>query len=78
MQVAGRTPRDTITVRGEPIVYALAIPVAAPHPALAERFVAFLFSDEGQRILRAEQLDVLAQPVITGRDVPAGVAAAAR
>ena len=78
VQVAGRTPRDTITVRGEPIVYALAIPVAAPHPALAERFVAFLFSDEGQRILRAEQLDVLAQPVITGRDVPAGVAAAAR
>jgi molybdate/tungstate transport system substrate-binding protein len=78
VRVAGRSPRDTMTVRGQPIVYALAIPVEAPHPELAARFVEFLFSDEGRRILRAGQLDVLERPVISGTGVPAGVAAAVR
>ena len=78
VRVAGRTPRDTIVFQGQPIVYALSIPTAAPHPALAGRFVAFLFSDEGRRVLRAARLDALDAPVVVGTGAPAAVTAAAR
>lgn len=71
VRVPGKTPRDTIVFRGGPIVYGLAIPIAAPHPQLARRFVAFLFSDEGKEILRRAKLDVLDHQVIVGSGVPA-------
>lgn len=76
--VRGRTPSDTVTVRGRPIVYGLSIPTAAPHPALAARFVSWLFSPEGKRVLRGADLDVLETPVIVGSGAPATVIAAAR
>jgi len=62
VRVTGATPADTVVFRGEPIVYALSIPTAAPHPATAARFVAFLFSPAGTRILRAAQLDAFDKP----------------
>lgn len=58
-RVPGRTRGDSIDVRGEPIVYALAVPRAAPHPALGERFVDFLGSAAGRAVLRANRLDAL-------------------
>lgn len=73
VRVVGRTPKDTITLHGEPIVYALSIPLQAPHPALAARFVAFLLSETGERILRAQYLDVLDNPVLVGTNVPTPV-----
>lgn len=73
VRVAGRTPRDTVVFRGQPIVYGLSIPTHAPHAALAARFVAFLFSDAGKRILRGARLDALAEPVLVGTGVPAGI-----
>ncbi|MGH7658487.1 MAG: extracellular solute-binding protein, partial [Gemmatimonadales bacterium] len=51
VQVPGATPDDTLEFRGEPIMYALAIPKAAPHPDLAREFVQFVLSAEGQGIL---------------------------
>jgi molybdate/tungstate transport system substrate-binding protein len=75
VRVRGKMPGDTVTFRGQPIVYALSIPMKAPHPALAERFVAYLMSDEGKRIMRATGLDVLDEPVVIGSGVPAAVAA---
>lgn len=77
VRVAGKTPRDTLTIKGEPIVYALSIPKAAPHPEVAERFVAFLLSPEGRALMRATRLDALGTPVITGSGAPASVRAAA-
>ena len=71
VRVTGANPGDSITVRGEPIVYALSIPSAAPHRALAERFVGFLLSEDGGRILRAARLDVLAHPAAFGTGGPA-------
>ncbi len=62
VRVTGAGPGDTLTIRGEPIVYGIAIPRRAPHPALAGRFLAFLLSDEGTRILRAARLDALGSP----------------
>jgi molybdate/tungstate transport system substrate-binding protein len=48
---AGMTS-DSVVVRGEPIVFAVTIPVGAPHPIAAEAFVRFVFSPDGQTILR--------------------------
>jgi molybdate/tungstate transport system substrate-binding protein len=73
--VVGRTPHDTITMRGTPIVYGLSIPRAAPHAALAERFVAFLLSPGGQRLMRAQHLDAVAGPRLVGAPVPAAIVA---
>jgi molybdate/tungstate transport system substrate-binding protein len=48
----GKTPGDTITVRGEPMVYGLTIPHGAENPGLAEKFLAFfLHPDKGMRML---------------------------
>jgi molybdate/tungstate transport system substrate-binding protein len=66
VRVAGRTPRDSITMRGQPIVYAFTVPKRAPHPAVAERFAAYLGSDEGKRVLRGAKLDVLDRYEIIG------------
>ena len=67
--VRGARAGDSVTFRGAPIVYAVGVPLAAPHPALAARFAAFLVSVEGQAILRREGLDAMETPV--GRGVPA-------
>lgn len=77
VRVRGKTQGDSVTFRGQPIVYALSIPRDAPHPALAERFVAYLLSADGERVLRAQQLDVLDEPVLVGDAVPAAIAALA-
>lgn len=70
-RVLGAHAGDTITVRGRPILFGVTVPRAAPHAAAAERFVAFLLSDEGRRILRRAHFDALDEPVLVGRDVPA-------
>lgn len=70
VRVAGSGVGDTVTFRGEPIVYGIAIPRRAPHPELAVRFLAFLFSDDGRRVLRAARLDALDAPTIVGEGAP--------
>jgi molybdate/tungstate transport system substrate-binding protein len=57
---------DSVEFRGEPILYALTIPKAAPHPEAARAFVAFVLSAAGQEILRAAGFVVLDRPVIVG------------
>lgn len=75
VRVLGRRPGDTITMRGEPILYALSIPRRAPHPQLAERFVQFVLSGDGRRILRANHLDALDSAVVSGESAPAWLSA---
>ncbi len=72
VRVPGRTPQDSVTFRGRPILFALSIPKQAPQPALAERFVAFLLSSDGRRILRAVHFDALDSAAVVGRDAPPG------
>jgi molybdate/tungstate transport system substrate-binding protein len=69
-RVLGKRAGDTIDVRGGPILFGVAVPSAAPHRAVAERFVAYLLSPEGRRILRRERLDPLDPPLLLGADVP--------
>lgn len=69
-RVVGRRTGDTITVRGRPILFGVSVPARAPHRALAERFVAYLLSAEGRRILRRARFDALDTPVVVGTDGP--------
>jgi molybdate/tungstate transport system substrate-binding protein len=65
-----RAGRDSVEFRGEPIVYALTIPKAAPHSRTAQVFVRFLFSPEGQEILRSNGFTVLQKPMLGGPEQP--------
>lgn len=58
---------DTVSIRGEPIVYGLSIPTHAPHAGPARRFVDFLLSAQGRAILRRQHLDALEAPITVGR-----------
>ena len=73
VRVQGASARDTIELRGEPIVFALGIPTRAPHPAAAERFVAWLLSDAGGQTLRAFHLKLLDPPALVGTGAPPAV-----
>jgi molybdate/tungstate transport system substrate-binding protein len=74
VRVTGKTPADSITFRGQPIVYGLSVPKSAPHPELAERFAAFVLSPDGRRVLRQAKLDALDKPIIIGSGVPPAIA----
>jgi molybdate/tungstate transport system substrate-binding protein len=64
---------DSVEFRGRPIVYALSVPTAAPHRAIAEQFVRYLLSADGRRVLRGEGLDALEVPGVMGAGAPAGL-----
>lgn len=64
---------DSVEFRGRPIVYALSVPTAAPHRAIAEQFVRYLLSADGRRVLRGEGLDALEVPGVVGAGAPAGL-----
>jgi molybdate/tungstate transport system substrate-binding protein len=67
---ASRGGRDSVEFQGEPIVYALTIPTAAPHPKTAEAFVRFVFSPEGQAIIKANGFALLPEPLLGGPGKP--------
>jgi len=72
--VKGRTRGQTITMRGAPIHYAMAVPRKAPHPAAASDLAAFLLSDAGLRAMRDAGLPTL-HPRYIGASPPAWFAA---
>jgi molybdate/tungstate transport system substrate-binding protein len=67
---ASRAGKDSVEFRGEPIVYAITIPTAAAHPRLAEAFVGFVLSPQGQAILRANGFTLLEKPLTAGPGKP--------
>ena len=70
VRIPGNTPKDTVTLAGEPILYAFSVPRNAPHKALGEKFAAFLVSAAGKRILAREHLDALPVPIFVGDSIP--------
>jgi molybdate/tungstate transport system substrate-binding protein len=76
-RVPGATVRDTIVVRGQPILFGVAVPGDAPHGRAGRNFVAFLLSPSGRRILGGSSVDALEPPVLVGTNVPALVREAA-
>jgi len=65
-RVLGKRRGDTLTMRGAAILFALTIPVQAENRALAERFVAYLLSADGRRVLRSQHLDALDRAISVG------------
>ena len=51
VNITGNNPGETIARKGAPIVYGLTIPKTARSPHLAEQFVSFVLSPEGQEIM---------------------------
>jgi len=73
VRVAGKTPRDSVTMRGQPIVYAFTVPTRAPHPAIAAKFAEYLASPDGKRVMRGAKLDVLERFEVVGSGAPAAI-----
>lgn len=61
---------DSVEFRGEPIVYALTIPLGAPHPGTALAFARFVLSPAGRDILAKAGFRVLDRPLVTGSGEP--------
>ena len=55
-------------LQGRPIVYAITVPLNAPHPRQAEQFVQFVLSADGQKILRRNGFVILPKPLADGFD----------
>ncbi|HWA40914.1 MAG TPA: extracellular solute-binding protein [Gemmatimonadales bacterium] len=62
--------RDSITIRGAPILYALSIPREAQNPADAQAFVQWLFGAEGKAVLTRNGFTVLDTPILHGATPP--------
>jgi ABC-type molybdate transport system substrate-binding protein len=71
--VAGKTITDSVTMRGQPIVYAFTVPTRAPHPEIAAKFAQYLASADGRRVLRGAKLDALDRYLVVGTGAPAGI-----
>jgi molybdate/tungstate transport system substrate-binding protein len=69
-RVLGKSPGDTLTMRGAAIVFALSIPLQAENRVLAEQFVAYLLSPDGRRVLRSQHFDALDHAIAVGFEAP--------
>lgn len=67
---ARRESADSVEFRGEPIVYALTIPLGAPNPETALAFTRFVLSPAGREILAKAGFRVLERPMVTGSGEP--------
>ena len=70
VRIPGHSMKDSVELKGEPIIYGFTVPRNAPHKALGEKFAAFLLSDAGKRILAREHLDALPVPIFVGDSIP--------
>ena len=70
VRIPGNSLKDSVEIKGEPILYAFTVPRNAPHKALGEKFAAFLVSDTGKRIIAREHLDPLPAPIFVGDSIP--------
>jgi molybdate/tungstate transport system substrate-binding protein len=77
VRIPGGATRDSITIRGAPILYALAVPTAAPNPAAARSFVHWLLGPEGRAVLARNGFTLLDRPILHG-NAPSWLAPAAR
>ncbi|MEO7997981.1 MAG: substrate-binding domain-containing protein [Gemmatimonadaceae bacterium] len=66
VRVAGKQRGDSVTFHGEPILYGVAVPFTAADTAAGQKFVAFMLSADGKRILHAASLDALDSPIAVG------------
>jgi molybdate/tungstate transport system substrate-binding protein len=63
-------PTSSGARKGKPIVYALTVPTNAPNATAGQRFVEFVLSPDGQKIMRDNGFTVLAPAVAGGQSLP--------
>ncbi len=69
-KVSAKTKNGELS--GRPIIYAVTIPTTAPHPKLAQEFIAYLLGPAGQKVIAANGFIPLKQAYAMNRDkVPA-------
>ncbi len=68
VEVSGRKPGETITRRGEPMVYSVTIPKNAPNREAAEAWVALLLSEKGREIMERNGQRCLEPAKVDGAD----------
>jgi molybdate/tungstate transport system substrate-binding protein len=73
VKVRGNAAGTATIVTGEPILYGMTVPRNAPHPAVADRFLRYLFSPAVVKQLRDAHIDLLPKPVMHGSGAPAGI-----
>jgi molybdate/tungstate transport system substrate-binding protein len=56
-----------------PVLYGVSVPPTAAHPTSGIEFVAYLLSEDGKRVLRDAQIQVLRTPVAIGVNVPSSI-----
>ena len=78
VKVRGSSPGQTLTLKGQPILYGLTMPSDAPHPQAAKRFLDYLTSPQTIAALRAAHVDMLEHPIVVGTGAPAEVHGAVR
>ena len=78
VKVRGSSPGQTLTLKGQPILYGLTMPSDAPHPQAAKRFLDYLTSPQTIAALRAAHIDMLEHPIVVGTGAPAEVHGAVR
>ncbi len=72
--VAGNKPGEKKTIKGLSILFALTILKGAPHPQLAEEFIRFLLSSDGQEIMKGKHLTLISPPLASDLEkLPAGL-----
>lgn len=69
-RVLGKRQGDTLTIRGAPILFAVSLLDSAQHRAEGERFLRYLMSPTGKRILRAAHFDALDTAIVVGEGAP--------
>jgi molybdate/tungstate transport system substrate-binding protein len=52
VEITGKTPQETITRKGAPMVYGITILKSARNPDMAVKFLAFVLGPEGQQIMQ--------------------------
>ena len=77
VSVAQSPTGSHVFVQGRPIGVRLSIPAKAVNGSLAERFVRYVVSADGRRVLAAVSIQVPGQLIILGRSAPISVSAMA-
>ncbi len=72
VRIPGAPGQDSLTLKGEPIVFAATVPTDAPHRAAGEAFIRFLLGQDGRAILDRSGFQALPTPVFRG-DAPSSV-----
>ncbi len=75
VEISGKSPGEYITKKGAPMVYGLTIPTNASNKKWAEKFVSFVLSEEGNKIMEANGQPAIVPAKISGdiKSLPASI-----